>query len=196
MSFNATTLTAAIGTADTSFAVGSVTGITAPIFNTGVGITYLSVEAEVMLVMGVSGLVVTVQRGVGGTPVAAHGASAPVLAGSPSDFGPIVPAVKSQQDPTPAGSLYGFSAPVAAAATIVAPGPIFHVTGTTATNIITPYSGFVEGQITIIADGVWTWTLSAVTNGIGASGTATAAKTAVTFFYDAATSVWYPSRNA
>lgn len=136
------------------------------------------------------------QRGYAGTPTSAHGVTCPVVAGLPTDFGPIVPSVKAQQDATPAGSMFGFSAPVASAATIVASGPLFHVTGTTATNIITPPAGFIDGQITVVADGVWTFTLSNVTNGIMGSGTVTAANTAVSFYYDGATSRWYPSRMA
>jgi hypothetical protein len=196
MAFNATTLSAAIGTSDTSLSVASATGITAPNFTTGSGITYLSIENEFLLVTGVSGTVISVQRAVAGTFAQAHGASAAVLAGLPTDFGPVVPSVKAQQDPTPAGALYGYSAPVASAATIVATGPLFHVTGTTAVNIITPPAGFVEGQLTIIFDAVCTWTSSNVTNGISASGTATTAGSAVTFYLDAATNRWFPSRLA
>ncbi|PYV69231.1 MAG: hypothetical protein DMG97_22380 [Acidobacteria bacterium] len=196
MAFNATTLSSAIGASDTSLQVASATGITAPNFTTGVGITYLFLESECMLVTSVSGTFIGVQRGYAGTPTAAHGVTCPVVAGLPTDFGPIVPSVKAQQDATPAGQMFGFAAPVASAATIVASGSLFHVTGTTATNIITPPAGFVEGQITIVADGVWTFTSSAVTNGIGMSGTVTSAKSAVTFFYDAATALWYPSRLA
>src|SRR5262249_6826543 len=111
MAFNATTLSSAIGTSDLTIQVASATGITAPNFTSGVGITLLAVEQEVMLVLGVSSTFISVQRGWGGTPVAAHGASAPVLAGLPTDFGPIVPAIKAQQDFIPNG-LYGWSAPV------------------------------------------------------------------------------------
>lgn len=196
MAFNATTLSSAIGASDTTLQVASATGITAPNFTTGVGITFLSLESEVMLVTGVSGTFVSVQRGYAGTPVSAHGASCPVVAGLPSDFGPIVPSVKAQQDPSPAGSLYGYSAPVASAATIAASGPLFHVTGTTAINIITPPAGMVEGQVTIVFDSACTWTSSNVTNGISASGAATTAGSAVTFYLDAATSRWYPGRLA
>jgi hypothetical protein len=196
MAFNATTLSAAIGVSDTTLSVASATGITAPNFTTGSGITYLSIESEILLVLTVSGTTIGVQRAVAGTYAAAHGVSAPVVAGLPTDFGPIVPAVKAQQDPTPAGSLYGYSAPVASAATIAASGPLFHVTGTTAINIITPPAGMVEGQVTVIFDGVCTWTSSNVTNGISASGTATTSGTAVTFYLDAATNRWFPSRLA
>jgi len=198
MSFNATTLTNAITSAQTSFAVGSATGITAPNFTTGSGITYLLVENELMTVMDVNTttLVVTVLRGQGGTLALAHVASTGVIAGLPADLSAFVPAVKAIQDWTPAGQLYGYSAVVASAATIVAPGPIFHVSGGTAINIITPYSGFVEGQVTVVFDSACTWTSSNVTNGISASGTSTTAGSAVTFYFDAATSRWYPSRLA
>lgn len=196
MAFNATTLSAAIGAKDTTFAVASATGITAPNFTTGVGITYLLVETEVMIVLGVSSTTLSVQRGVAGTPTAAHASGAIVLAGLPADFSVIVPAVKASQDPTPNGVLYGFSAAVASSATIVASGPLFHVTGTGPVNIITPYAGFIEGQVTIVFDSVCPWTSSNVTNGISATGTNTTAGSAVTFTLDAATNRWYPSRLA
>lgn len=195
MAITSTTITSAIGTTDTTFAVGSTTNITAPNFTTGVGITYLFAETEAMLVIGVpvSG-VVTVQRGVAGTPVSAHGASCPVAIGGPADFGPIVPSIKAQQDPTPEGAMYGMGAPVASAATIVASGPLFHVTGTTAINIITPPPGMVEGGINILFEGACTWTSSNVTNGICSTGTASTANSMVTFWLDASTQRWYPSR--
>jgi len=196
MAFNATTLSAAIGASDTTLQVASATGITAPNFTSGSGITYLFLETEVMLVTGVTGTFISVQRGVAGSPASAHGVSCPVVAGLPSDFGVFVPSVKSQQDASPNGSMYGFAAPVASAATIVAPSALFHVTGTTAINIITPPAGFVEGEITIVFDSACTWTSSNVTNGISASGTATTAGSAVAFFLDAATNRWYPSRLA
>jgi hypothetical protein len=196
MAFNTTTLSTACLASDTTVAVASATGITAPNFTTGVGITYLFLESECMAVMGVSGLLITVQRGVAGTPSAPHGVTCPVLAGLPTDFGPIVPSIKSQQDPTPSGQMYGFGAPIAAAATIAASGPLFHVTGTTVTNIITPPAGMIEGSITIVADGLWSFTSSAVTNGLAASGVVTTAKSAVSFYLDAVTALWYPSRIA
>ena len=196
MAITATTLSAAIGASDTTLSVASATGITAGNFTTGSGITYLLLETEYMLVTAVSGTFISVQRGMFGSPTAAHGTTCPVLIGSPTDHGVPVPSVKSTQDATPAGTNFAFSAPVASAASITATGPLFHVTGTTATNIIVPYAGFVEGQVTIVADGVWTFTSSGVTNGIAASGTVTGALTAVTFYYDAATARWYPSRIA
>jgi hypothetical protein len=195
MSFNSTTLSSAMLVNDTTISVASATGITAPNFTTGVGLTYLLLETEYMLVTGSTAVstVFTVQRGVAGSTAAAHAASTPVLAGAPSDFGVIVPSVRAVQDPSPAGQLYGFSAAVASAATIAAPSNIFHVTGGTAINIITPPTGMVEGQVTIVFDSTCTWTSSNVTNGISASGTSTVAGRAVTFYLDAGTSRWYPS---
>lgn len=197
MALSATTLSAACGANDTTLSITSTTNITAPNFTTGVGITYLFIETECMLVTGVPAAgFAQVQRGVAGTPVAAHGISAPVVVGLPGDFGPIVPSVKAQQDPSMSGQMYGFSAPVASAATIVAPSGLFHVTGTTALNIITPPPGIIEGSITIVFDGVCPWTSSNVTNGISATGTSTTAGSAVSFYLDGATSRWYPSRLA
>ena len=193
MALNATTLSSAITASQTVFGVASATGITAPIFNTGVGITYLSCETEFMLVVAVSGTFVTVQRGVAGTPASAHLSSTPIIAGLPADFGVIVPSVKASQDPTPNGQLYGFSAAVASSATIAAPGPLFHVTGATAINIITPPVGMIEGTITIVFDSTCTWTSSNTTNGISASGTSTVGGRAVQFYLDAQTQRWYPA---
>lgn len=196
MAITATTLSAACGANDTSVTVASATGITAPNFTTGVGITYLFCETEAMLVQSVTGTVIGVQRGVAGTPAAAHAVTAPIIAGLPADFGVIVPSIKAQQDASPNGSMYGFGGPVASAATIAATGALFHVTGGTAINIITPPTGMIEGAVTIVFDSACTWTSSNVANGISSSGTNTTAGSAVTFWLDAGTSRWYPSRLA
>jgi hypothetical protein len=198
MALTARTLAAAMLAGDTVVSLDSATGVTAPNFTTGVGITYLLVESEFMLVTGVTAVstVFTVQRGVLGSAVSPHAITATALAGVPTDFAGQAIAVKAQQDPSPTGQLYGMGGPVAAAATIVATGPLFHVTGTTVTNIITPPSGFIEGQITIIAEGAWSFTSSNVTNGISCSGTVTTANSCITFLFDAGTSRWYPSRLA
>lgn len=196
MAITGTTLSAACGAADVNINVASATGITAPNFTSGTGITYLFCETECMLVQGVSGTVINVQRGIAGTPASAHAVTAPIISGAPSDFGPIVPSVKASQDASPAGTMFGFGGPVASAATIVATSNYFHVTGTTAINIITPPAGMIEGQVTIVFDGICPWTLSNVTNGISATGTSTAAGSAVTFYLDGATSRWFPSRLA
>ena len=202
MALNVTTFSAAVALTDTVVNVASATGITAPNYQVGdpiqgisSGITFLFCEQEMMRVTKVNGTFISVARGELGTQASAHGASAPVLAGLPTDFPAFTPA---QQTDVPAYPVkfQGFSAPVASAATIAAPGPFFHVTGGTAVNIITPPAGMVEGEITIVFDSTCTWTSSAVTNGLAASGTSTTGKSAVTFYLDAGTSLWYPSRLA
>lgn len=198
MAFNNTTLTNAIGANDTVFAVGSTTNITVPNFTTGTGLTYLWVEQEAMLVVNVpvSGTV-SVQRGILGTATAAHGASAPVLIGLPTDFvAPAIP-IKAQTDYLPP-AIYGSSAPVASATTITATGPIFHVTGTTSIATINPPPGYIgggegSGAITIIFDGVAAWTAA---GNIAVAGTPTTAGSTVSFLFDQSTGKWNPSRLA
>ena len=194
MALNATTLTSAIGTNDTSFAVGSVTGITAPIFSTGVGLTYLMVEQEFMLVTGVTGLVVSVQRGVLGSCAVAHGASCPVVAGLPTDFTGVPISIKAQQDFYP--NEMGFSAPVAVAANVVAAsGPFFHLTGTTIVKTITVPPGYVQGgSIGIVFDGSGAGLTWDATGNINVAGTSGTAGTMVYFVFDAGITKWIPSR--
>lgn len=198
MAFNATTLTAAIGANDTSLIVGSATGITAPNFTTGVGITILFVETEAMLVQSVNGLVIGVTRGQYGTPASAHGASCPVLAGLPSDFGTIVPVSRATQDASSSGSgFYGWSAPVAGANTNVATGSLFHLTGTTIMKTLTAPAGYIEGSgITIVFDGSAAGLTWDATGNIAVAGTATTAGSAVTFTFDQGSGKWHPSRLA
>ena len=193
MAINTATLSGAITAYQTQFAVSSTTNITAPVSTTGAGLTLLYCEAEMMLVTAVpvSGTV-QVTRGMYGTKAVAHLTSAPVTIGLVTDFPVFTPQIGAFQVEVQ-NRFQGISAVVASAATIVAPAQVFHVSGTTATNIITPPANFVGGNITIISDGAWTWTLSAVTNGIAASGHAAAA-TATTFAYDPNTTYWYPSR--
>jgi hypothetical protein len=196
MAITSTTLSGAITAYQTIFVVGSTTNITAPVSTTGVGLTYLYVEAELMQVVAVpiSGTVQVI-RGISGTQAVSHLTSTNVVIGGPSDFPNFTPQVGAFQTLAP-NRFQGVSAAVASAATIVAPGPLFHVTGGTAVNIITPPANFVEGQVTIIFDSACTWTSSNVTNGISASGTSTTAGSAVTFVFDANTARWYPSRLA
>lgn len=97
MSITATTTTAAVGLTDTSITVASVTGITAPNFQTGfdpvkgigAGPIYLLLDEELMLAIAVNTttLVVTVKRGLNGTAQATHVNGANVAIGSlTSDF--------------------------------------------------------------------------------------------------------------
>ena len=81
MSITATTLSTAMSANDIQATVASASGISAPNFQTGSGITYLYVESELMLVTAVSGLVVSVNRGVLGTVAGSHAVSTPVLSG-------------------------------------------------------------------------------------------------------------------
>ena len=77
---------------------------------------------------------------------------------------------------------------VASATTITPTGELFHVTGTTAiATINVPYAGF-NGSITIIPDGIFTWTTA---GNIALAGTAVVSK-ALRMTYDATTSKWYP----
>jgi hypothetical protein len=191
MSLNSTTLNFAVSSYITELDVNSATGITAPNFSAGTGITYLFIGNEMMQVSAVTGTHVKVVRGVLGTTAASHAVSSIVLAGLITDFPTFVAEVGTSV--AKVNRFAPVAAAVASAATITASGPIFHVTGTTATNIITPpSSSFVEGSVTIIADGAWTYASSAVTNGIAVSGAATAGSATV-FTLDAATARWYPN---
>lgn len=79
---------------------------------------------------------------------------------------------------------------VASAASITPSGPLFHVTGTAAiANIVLPL-GFSHGSITIIADGVFSWTNAG--NIAVASSTVVVGKQYI-FSYDYGQSKWYPS---
>lgn len=85
------------------------------------------------------------------------------------------------------------TAAVASATTILPTGPLFHVTGTTATATFTIPVGFEGGCFTVIADGVWTWTNA---GNIQVAGTVTTAGSTVTFCQDVVTAKFYPSRLA
>lgn len=78
---------------------------------------------------------------------------------------------------------------IASAATISITNRVHHVTGAAA--IVTmnpPFPGF-QGWVTLIADGIFTWTAA---GNIFVLGTATAGNgRALSFFYDGAK--WYPS---
>lgn len=86
MAITVTTLSAAIGAVDTSIAVASATGITAPNFQTASGITWLKIDQELLLVMAVSGTTVSVLRGQGGTVSVAHLTNGQVQIGLATDF--------------------------------------------------------------------------------------------------------------
>lgn len=84
---------------------------------------------------------------------------------------------------------------IASAATIAPTHPIHHVTGTAAiVNITAPEdSAEWQGELTLIADAIWTWTAA---GNIALAGTVTAALKQVKFVYDPATAKWYPDKVA
>lgn len=197
MAFNTTTLSAAAAQNDTSLLVASLTGVTAPNFQSGSGITYGFLEQEAVLVMSLIGTVgVNVKRGMLGTIQTAHPASTPITFGLPSDFATFAPAINAFIPQQPI-EFTGFSAPVAGAATNVATGRFFHLTGTVAMVNLTAPTGVVEGgEITIVFDGSaagLTWTAA---GNIAVAGTATTAGSAVTFVFDLGSGKWHPSRLA
>jgi hypothetical protein len=196
VAINHTTTLAAITAYQTQFGLASTTNVSAPVFPTGSGFTYLYVEAELMFVTAVpvSGTVQVI-RGVMGTQAVSHASGSLVIIGGVSDFPVFTPQVGSFQTLAP-NRFQGVSAPVAAAAALAPSGPIFHVTGHTASSSMSLPPNFVEGAVTIIADDTWTWTSSSAALGFAQAGAVTSAGTCVTFVYDANTSLWYQSRNS
>lgn len=197
MSINATTLSAAVGAGDTQVFLASLTGVTAPNYQAGSGITYLFCEQEVMKVTSLIGTTgANVTRGEMGTVASAHGASAPIIAGGPTDFAGFAPAQISAVPHYPI-TFQGWSAPVTMANTIVATGPYFHTTGTTIMKTLTAPAGVVEGgEITIVFDGSGAGLTWDATGNIAVAGTATTAGSAVTFVFDSGSGKWHPSRLA
>lgn len=199
MALNTTTLSAAVNIYNTSFGVASATGVTAPNYTTGAAIggtlTYALCEEEMMQVTAVSGTFISVLRGVYGTVAGSHAASAPITFGIWSDFPAFIPAIKTSTDSNPQ-RFAAFSAPVAGAATNVATGGYFHLTGTVAMVTLTAPAGFVGGEISIVFDGSaagLTWTAA---GNIAVAGTATTAASIVTFTFDPGSGKWHPSRLA
>jgi len=88
MAITATTLSAAVTANDLTVKLTAVTGVTAPNFQTGTGITYLQIDQELFLVTGVNTttLVVNVVRGVQSTNAVAHTNGSLVQIGLPTDF--------------------------------------------------------------------------------------------------------------
>lgn len=90
MAITATTLSVAVASGpsgtDNFVNVASATGITAPNFTTGAGITWLLIDQEFMVVTAVNGTVISVLRGQGGTLAAPHVINTQVQIGLPGDF--------------------------------------------------------------------------------------------------------------
>jgi hypothetical protein len=187
MALNATTVSAAINSSNNTFGVASATGVTAPNFTTGTGVTYALCESEMMIVTGVTGTFISVIRGQLGTAASSHAASAPILFGLAADF-PTFTA------PGASTRFRDFSAPVAGANTNVATGTYFHLTGTVIMKTLTPIAGFVGGEVNIVFDGSAAGLTWDATGNINVAGTAGTAGTMVTFTYDPSISKWIPSR--
>ncbi len=91
MAITTTTLTSTCSATDTSVHVASATGITAPNFQTGAGITVLMIEQEKIIVIAApNGTFIPVLRAQGGTVQTAHANGALVSIGAPTDFGAFV----------------------------------------------------------------------------------------------------------
>ena len=91
MAITTTTLTSALTATATSIHVASATGITAPNFQTGSGITILVIEQEKLVCIGApNGTFIPVLRGQGGTQQVAHANGALVFIGLPTDFAAFV----------------------------------------------------------------------------------------------------------
>ena len=88
MAITATSNSAAIATNDTTVALTATTGVTAPNFQTGSGITLLLIDQEYMLVTAVNttSKIANVIRGVSGSAALAHVVNGQVQIGSPADF--------------------------------------------------------------------------------------------------------------
>jgi hypothetical protein len=184
-----------------------------PQANPAIGtVTYLLVEQEMMQIVSLSGTVASVKRGVLGTRALSHPTLTPFIFGLSSDFLHFVPAVKEVSPALPEQSYTGVSAVVASAATIQAPGPIFHVSGAASvTNIQPPTSAllgftgpnseetYVNGtKITIISDATVAFATGGGGSGPAIAGTVAAltAGTTIDFILDGSSGaqLWYPSR--
>lgn len=198
MAVTSTTLSGAMAQTDIVANLTSATGVTAPNFQTGVGVTYLFCEEEVMQVYSISGTVAGVLRGQLGTAAVAHAALTPIAIGQAADFQNFQPAQRAFQTTLPT-RFEGWSVAVAGAASNTATGPLFHLTGTVAMVTLLPPAalGFVSGySVTIVFDGSaagLTWTAA---GNIAVAGTSTTAGSAVTFTFDANSAKWHPSRLA
>jgi len=197
MSLNTTTTSSAIAVSDVYITLTSTTGVQVPALPVG-PTTYIIVEAELMEVTsfsGTSGDPVGVSRGQMGTKAVAHNTGAPAfiflstdnyqnIAGNLAVTNPINPYV---------------GAPLTGATitpTATGNGSLTHFTGTTALVTINVPTGTLCTEITLVFDGSGsglTWTAA---GNISVAGTATTAKSSVTFRYDVSTSKWIPSRLA
>jgi hypothetical protein len=222
MAFAYSTIAQALTATTTSFSLTSATGVTASNYQ-GAGtanlpnvgtITYLLVDQELMQIVSLSGTVVNVKRGMNGTRAMQHQTLTPFIFGLNTDFLGFRPAIDAFVPVQPDSPFMTSGPVIASAASIIAPGPLFHVSGTTnITNMQPPTSAllsqsgpqseenYVNGfRLTIIFDST-----ALVTTGGGGTGVAfaaaTVAATAATFCdfildTSSGTALWYPSRHS
>ena len=148
MSLNSTTLSAAIGAADTVFGVASATGVTAPNFTTGTGITWAWCDQEMMLVTALTGTTVTVQRGQQGSPAIAHASGARIVFGLPTDFANQPVGVKASID-------YGYGAPPVGMRAAAAQATSLVGTASSTALDTNTKAALIEVMNTLIALGYW-----------------------------------------
>jgi hypothetical protein len=220
MAFAYSTIATAMTPTSTTVTLTSGTGVTASNFQgagtaltpgTGV-ITYLLVEHELMQIVALpSATIAQVKRGMNGTRAMAHQALTPFIFGLNTDFLGFRPAIDAFTLVQPDVPNMGSSVSIASATTIQAPGPLFHLTGTTAiTNIQPPTSAllgnsgpnseenYVNGyRISIICDGAAVFNSGGGGSGpaIASSCTARTAATFMDFILDTSlgSALWYPA---
>ncbi len=169
-----TTLSAAVTANAQQITVASATGITAS--SGGIGLTYLFVDGELMIVDAVNSTTITVQRGQMGTQATSHVTSSVVWRGPPNFFSLQAPVEGAQCVRTnlrvvpiivvPSGQSYDclgvttagryvrtsspgipvFGSTVASATSITPTGTLFTVSGTTAIATIVVPAGWRPGM--------------------------------------------------
>lgn len=212
-----TTLSAAITSTATQFAVASATGISAA--NGTNAATYLYIDREYMAVQNISGTLVTVIRGVQGTQ-AAHNNAAKVWVGPASAFGQNDPSQGSCTSTNLAyqpvvvistGNIWycgnsiwntgsdftgkmSVGAQLTAAATLTLTNQIHHITSsaTTVSTITATWLPATGGCVMLVPDASMTG-MTTSSGGNIALATTSVANKVLQLCYDPGTSKWYPS---
>ncbi len=182
MAITATTLSGAVAASDTIVNVASAAGINAPILTTGAGFTYLKIDQELLFVTAVAGTVISVVRGVLGTPAQAHVVNSQVQIGQPADF--PSPVYLGTTGSVGAATLLGLSLPAVFLAgttdAIPANVPGYYVVKTASVDAMTlaaPTAAQEGNVISVYSDTLFAHTITATA--LFANGTAL--KTTATF---------------
>lgn len=183
MPITATTLSAAVLASDTFITVASATGITAPNFQTAAGITFLMIDQERLLVMGVNGTQIAVLRAQGGTQAVAHVSGQRVAIGLPTDFPIYQESLASEQlsQVTLGARVQNAIALTGSADAVLSSVPGFYViktAGVDAITIPTPVAGDEGNVIEIWSDTAQAHTVTAASACLAAG---VALKTIATF---------------